>query len=439
MFISKDSQNLIKRLQTCGHKAYAVGGVVRDFLMGKKCSDTDITTSATPNEVTECFKDYKLVLTGLKHGTVTVVLNGKNYEITTFRKEFGYTDNRHPDGVNFVTNLSEDLSRRDFTINAMAYNEEEGIIDLYGGQNDIKNKIIKTVGNADQRFKEDALRILRALRFSSRLNFKIEKNTKIAILKNANLLKNISVERLYSELTGILLGDAVESVLLEFKEVFFTLIPQLKDCDGFLQKSKYHKYDVYKHIVKSVSLSKKDKIVRWALYLHDIEKPSCFSRDGDGVGHFYGHQTKSAKTAVEILKHFKAESYVISTVNSLIYLHDSKTELTRSEIKMQMSKYSYEFLKLLTHVRVGDALAHAFPYSQVRAKNARAYLNTVKDVIKNKECYTLKQLCVNGQDVKNLGYNGAQIKEKLNFLLKAVIYDEVKNEKSELLRYIDEK
>ncbi len=439
MFISKDAQNLIQKLQSCGYQAYAVGGVVRDFLMGKKCSDTDITTSATPDKVIECFKDYKVFLTGLKHGTVTVVLNGKNYEITTFRKERGYTDNRHPDGVDFTSSLKEDLVRRDFTINAMAYNEDDGVIDLYGGQQDINDKIIRAVGNPDERFKEDALRILRALRFASRLNFKIEKETKIAILKNAHLLKNISVERIYSELTGILLGNGVEEVLLEYKEIIFTVVPKLKDCDGFLQKSKYHKYDVYTHIVKSVSASKKDKIIRWALLLHDIEKPNCFSIDENGAGHFYGHQVKSAKTAEEILRYFKADNFTVSTVSSLIYLHDTKTELTRAEIKWQMSKHSYEFLKLLTGVRIGDALAHASPYAQNRVKNAKAYLTVVKDVLNSKECYTLKQLAVNGKDIKNLDFKGEKIKEKLLFLLKAVIDGKVKNEKDELLRYAYEK
>ncbi|MBO5851673.1 MAG: hypothetical protein J6R29_05035 [Clostridia bacterium] len=439
MKLLKDSKILIDKLNACGFEAYAVGGAVRDFLMGKENSDIDLTTSATPSDMLKVFKDYKVILTGVKHGTVTVVLNGKNYEITTFRKDGGYFDNRHPNSVEYISNLHEDLKRRDFTINAMAYSEKDGVIDLFNGKEDLKNGTVRAVGNPDLRFKEDALRILRALRFASTLNFKIEKETATAIINNAQLLKNVSVERIYSELCGILVGKGVEEVLTNFKEVFFVIIPELKRCDGFLQKSKYHAYDVYTHIVKSVALSKSDLIVRLALFLHDIEKPSCFSVSSDGAGHFYGHQVKSSRTAERILKGFKADNKTIRAVTSLVYMHDTKTELPRPQIKRQMAKYGVEFLAYLTEVRIGDALSHAKPYDEGRVKSAKKYFSQVEDIIKNGECYTLKQLKVNGTDVKGLGFKGEQISEKLNYLLNAVIDGKVKNNKQELLEYLNVK
>ena len=439
MNLLKDSKILIDKLIDCGYQAYAVGGAVRDFLMGVKNSDIDLTTSATPSEVLEVFKDYRVILTGAKHGTVTVVLNGKNYEITTFRKESAYFDNRHPDAVEYITNLQEDLKRRDFTINAMAYNESEGFIDIFNGKEDLTNKIIRAVGDPDLRFKEDALRILRALRFSSTLNFKIEENTANAIIKNANLLKNVSVERIYNEVSALLLGQGVEEVLIKFREVFFVIIPELKRCYNFNQKSKYHAYDVYTHTVKSVSNSKKDLIVRWALLLHDIEKPSCFSVSSDGAGHFYGHQIKSSKTAEVILRRLKADNKTINLVKNLIYLHDSKTDLTRAQIKRQMSKYDYEFLSYLTEVRIGDAIAHATPFVENRIKNAKNYFSTVNDILNKGECYNLKQLNVSGLDIQNLGFSGEQISQKLNYLLGAVIDGKVENSKAKLLEYLNAK
>lgn len=439
MKLLKDSKILIDKLNSCGYEAYAVGGAVRDFLMGVENSDIDLTTSATPSQMFEVFKDYKIILTGAKHGTVTVVLNGKNYEITTFRKEGGYLDNRHPNSVEYITDLKEDLKRRDFTINAMAYSQKDGVIDIFNGKKDLENKTIRAVGNPDLRFKEDALRILRALRFSSTLNFKIEENTAKAIIKNASLLKNVAVERIYTELNGILVGKGVENVLLNFKEVFFTIIPELKKCDRFMQKSKYHAYDVYTHTVKSVALSQSDLIVRWSLLLHDIEKPNCFSISSDGAGHFYGHQVKSSKTAEVILKRFKADNKTINLVTKLIYLHDTKTELTRAQIKRQMAKYGAQFLGYLTLVRIGDAKAHAEKYIEPRVKTATNYIMQVDDILKKGECYTLKQLDIDGQDVKNLGYKGEQISQKLNYLLDAVIDGKVENNKAKLLELLNAK
>ena len=433
MNFTKGGENLIKALENNGFEAYAVGGAVRDFLRGVNYSDVDITTSATPDEMLEVFKDYKVYKTGIKHGTVTVNVGGENIEITTFRTEKGYSDNRRPDQVTFVRNLEEDLKRRDFTVNAMAYNDSTGVIDMFGGQADLKNKIIRTVGNPDERFNEDALRILRGLRFASVLDFEIEENTKKSILKNYRLLSNVAIERVYIELTKLLMGKGVGRILLEFKEVFFHLIPKLKDCDGFLQQSKFHCYDVYTHIVKSVENSPCDKIVRWALLLHDIEKPNCFTVDSNGVGHFYGHQKLSAETSREILRGFKSDNYTINTVNQLIFLHDIPLESNSVAIKQFLNKYGYSFLKQFTGVRIGDALAHAEPYGKVRVENANLILSMADEIVKSGECYTLKRLAVNGDDLKALGYKGVEIKQKLDYVLNLVIKGKINNEKQDIL------
>ncbi len=433
MNFTKGAENLIKTLESSGYEAYAVGGAVRDFLRGVNYSDVDITTSATPDEMLEVFKDYKVYKTGIKHGTVTVNVDGENIEVTTFRTEKGYSDNRRPDEVIFVRNLEEDLKRRDFTINAMAFNNSTGVVDLFGGQADLQNKIIKTVGNPDERFNEDALRILRGLRFASVLDFQVEEETKKSILKNYHLLSNVAIERVYIELTKLLVGKGVGRILLEFKEVFFHLIPKLKDCDGFMQKSKFHCYDVYTHIVKSVENSPCDKMVRWALLLHDIEKPSCFTVDGNGVGHFYGHQKLSSESAREILRGFKSDNNTINTVGQLIYLHDIPLDANKVSIKRFLSKYSYSFLKQFSMVRIGDAIAHAEPYGSVRVENANLVLSMAEEIVKSGECYTLKRLAVDGNDLKNLGYKGIEIKKKLESILDLVIKGKINNEKQEIL------
>ena len=436
MKLTKGANLIIDKLTQGGYKAYAVGGAVRDSVMAVPFSDVDVTTSATPTQMLEVFKDLKVYPTGLKHGTITVVVDDESIEVTTFRTEKGYSDNRRPDEVTFINDLEEDLKRRDFTINAMAYNDKEGLIDYFDGVKDVKNKIIRAVGDADTRFKEDALRILRALRFSSVLNFEIEKSTKDAIFKNKKLLKNVSIERVYVELIKLLLGDGVERVLLEYREVIFEIIPELKASSGFDQKSTYHCYDVYTHIVKSLAVSKKDKIVRLSLLLHDIGKPLCFTIDDKGVGHFYGHQLKSAEMANSILKRLKVDNYTLNTVTKIIELHDTKTNLSRYEVKNFLRLYGIEFLELLTSVRLGDTYAHSKDCIEDRKNSIINMLEVAKDIIKNNECYLLKDLKINGNDVKSLGFSGEDIKNVLNNILFKVMKGELKNERQILLKAI---
>ena len=435
MKLTSGAKIIIEKLNSYGYEAYTVGGYVRDFLLGKNGGDVDITTSATPEQMLEVFSDFKVYLTGLKHGTITVNADGEMIEVTTYRVDGNYLDNRHPTSVKFVKSLSEDLKRRDFTINAMAY-DGNNLVDLFGGQEDLKNNLIKAVGDPDVRFREDALRILRALRFSSVLDFDIEKNTALAIKRNAHLLKNVSVERIFTEFNKMLLGKGVERVFMNFKEVIFEVIPELKAGDGLSQKSKFHAFDVYEHIVKSVALSKPLKTSRWALLFHDVDKPSCYSEDEEGVGHFFGHQQKSANMAVKILKRLKADNNLISDCYSLIYLHDHKTELTRGEVKKLLYKYGVSIIEKLIEVKIGDALAHAAPYDQIRMDAIFEFEKTVKDIIKNGECFTLKNLKINGNDLKELGFSGKDIKQKLISLLYDVMYDKVENDREKLIERV---
>lgn len=440
MELNSGAKTIIDKLNAHGYQAYAVGGFVRNFFLNIPVLDVDITTSATPKEVIEIFKDYKVYLTGLKHGTVTINVMGENVEVTTFRVDGDYKDCRHPNSVAFVSNLEEDLKRRDFTVNAMAYDGNE-LIDIFGGQEDIKNRIIRAVGEPEKRFEEDALRILRALRFASVLDFEIEEKTALAIDKCAHLLKSVSKERVFLELTKMLLGDGVERVLLKHKRAIFEVIGELQRCDGFEQNSKFHAYDVFVHTAKAVALSVKDRAVRWALLLHDIEKPSTYSVDENGAGHFYGHQKKSADTAVKILKSLKADNNLINEVRFLILLHDHKTEISRGEIKKLLNVYGVSVIKKLVDVKIGDALSHAQPYAEERKLLTLKFSKTVNDIISNNECFTLKRLKIDGNDVKRAGFNGAEIKRVLTALLNDVMFDKVKNDRTELINrlYNDER
>ncbi len=420
-----------------GYTAYAVGGCVRDLLLGKSINDIDICTSALPEQTAEVFKnDYKVIYTGLKHGTITVIVDGKPYEITTFRKDGNYLDNRHPESVEFVNDLKEDLARRDFTINAVAISSKGELFDYFGGQTDIKNKIIRCVGDANKRFQEDALRILRALRFASVLGFKIEENTKRAIIDNKQLLKNISAERVYAELTKLLLGDNVESVMNEFAEVIFEIIPELRPCYKFDQKSKYHCYDVYRHLINSVAQSKKNVVVRYTMLLHDIGKPQCFVMDENGVGHFYNHPVESVKIAKNVLWRLKVDKRTFATVLTLIEYHDSLMRLTHSGIKKWLRILGTENFRLLLEVQRADAKAHADWVIESRLKqidDANAIFN---QILESHECYSFKALAVNGYDLTTAGYKGVEVGIMLENLLDKVISGELKNDKKILLDYV---
>ncbi|HBF86200.1 MAG TPA: CCA tRNA nucleotidyltransferase, partial [Clostridiales bacterium] len=363
------AEKIIETLEEKGYKAYAVGGCVRDLLLGKIPDDYDVATSAFPEEVIAVFGRENVATTGLKHGTVTVILKGKPFEVTTFRSESGYSDHRRPDSVKFVGSLAEDLKRRDFTVNAVAYNGKEGLIDLYGGLSDLENGVIRAVGDPYERFSEDALRILRAARFSAALGFKVEEKTARAAEELAKDLEKVSEERIFAELTKLLAGKNATETLLKFHGVIFAAIPELGPCYKFLQRSKWHRYDVYEHTARAVGYVKGGAVEKWTMLLHDIGKPDCFSVK-DGEGHFYGHNLRSAEIAKAVLKRLKAPKAFSEKVVTLVSVHDKPIRFTSAAVKREMSAIGKDLFSSLLEVKRADNLAQGTPLALSETGNA---------------------------------------------------------------------
>ena len=424
-----------------GCKAYAVGGCVRDYLLGKPEKDIDITTSAKPETVEEILKqnNIKVIETGLQHGTVTAVLNGENYEITTFRKDGEYKDNRRPESVSFVDDVKEDLSRRDFTINAMAYNHKEGIVDLFGGKKDIDNKVIRAVGNADLRFKEDALRIMRALRFSATLCFDIEESTKKAIFDNMYLLDNIAKERIFTELKKLLAGDNALQVLDAYKEVIGVVIPELKPAFDCVQNNPWHIYNVYDHIIHAVDAAPKDEIIRLTMLLHDIGKPSVKTTDEKGIDHFKFHAPVGADIAKKVLKRFKVSNEVYDKVTTLIRYHQGVENVDDIRVKRWLAKIGADYTKALFKVRISDLYAHNPGKIGYELKKLNEFLIELDEIVAAGEAFKISDLAVNGNDLIALGYKGKEIGEKLNEILMLVVDDRLNNTKEDIVDYLNRK
>lgn len=430
----ESAARIIDRLSMSGYKAYAVGGCIRDSIMGKIPYDWDICTSALPEEVLEVLGEKNIVENGLKHGTVTVHIDGENYEITTFRTDGEYLDNRHPENVTFVRDLKEDLSRRDFTMNSLAYNDSEGLIDIFGGENDINDGIIRCVGDPDKRFGEDALRILRALRFSSQLNFSIEENTSVSIHKNAELLKNISAERIMTEFTKILMGQNVEEVLLNYRDIIAVFIPEIKEMFEFEQHNPHHVYDVWKHTVKAVACVKNERVLRLTAFFHDIGKPKTFTIDNAGKGHFHGHPEVSDRMANEILKRLKTDNHTISKVRLLIKLHDLRPKPDAKNVRRLMYETGSENFPLLMEIKRADALAQNPETHEYKLEYIRKLEEIYKQELEKKSAFNLKTLAVNGKDIINIGISdGRKIGMILEFLLDRVIDGDMENDRELLL------
>lgn len=424
----------IKLLEESGFEAYAVGGCIRDSIMNIKPHDWDMTTSATPEEILSVFKEYRTIPTGIKHGTITVIINDSLIEITTMRIDGVYNDNRRPDNVEFTKDIVKDLSRRDFTSNAIAYNPKTGLIDPFNGYKDINNKIIKCVGNPDKRFNEDALRIIRGIRFASVLGFTIENETSDSIHRNKNLLHNVANERIREELIKLLCGIDVESILLEYKDVIFTVIPELKSTDGFLQHTSYHIYDVWTHTAKLVSNITNNPVFRVAALLHDVSKPDKFYIDEDGIGHFKGHAKKSAKQSVEILSRLRFPKKDIQRISEMISLHEIRPDGNRKRIAHLCSDYSPEIiLDTLELIEADSKAKNPDFYDELHSMSELAKTQ-VEEIISNNECIKINQLDINGSDIKDLGFKGKEISLVMKLLLESVIDKEISNNKSELIK-----
>ena len=425
----------LKLLSDSGFDSYLVGGYIRDSIMNIPTDDVDITTSALPEEVKDVFAAYTVIETGLKHGTVTVILNKKHIEITTFRSDSLYSDGRHPDNVRFFRSLEDDLSRRDFTVNALCYNPDHGLIDNYGGIDDIRSMTLRTIGEPGDRFTEDGLRILRALRFSSVYGFNIERNTSISIHECKFMLEHISKERVYSELKKILSGKYILDILLDYHDIFSYIIPELKGMHGLDQRNFHHKYDVWEHTAHVVSEIDDQTDLRLAALFHDCGKPDTVSVDESGTGHFYSHASVSSKKAESALKALKCDNKTLETVSTLVKIHDSPIEETERAVKRKLNKYGESILRKLIALQRADTmgLSDEFRCRLDHFEKLELILNTV---IAENECFSLKKLRVNGNDLIKLGYSGKEIGEALSFLLNAVIDGKVQNEKTELTEYL---
>ncbi len=435
--IPRGAAEVMNTLEKNGFSAYVVGGCVRDALLGAEPHDWDICTSALPEETVACFTENRVIKTGIKHGTVTVKADRGFYEVTTFRIDGLYKDNRRPENVKFVSDITSDLSRRDFTVNAMAYNRRDGLIDPFGGADDLKSGIIACVGNAEDRFSEDALRILRALRFASVLGFKIEEHTSAAVHGSKHLLANISNERIREELIKTIMGKESFEVLSRYSDVITQIIPELEPCIGFEQYNRYHRYNVYDHIMHAVANYRgNDPTVSLALLLHDVEKPACFVRGEDGIGHFYGHAERSAVTAGKVFARLKLDNESRHNAVELIKNHDIIVNNNKKSVKKWLAKLGEEQFMRLIEVKHADMLAQADIDNARRSQDLHDLRDLARSVIEDGECITLKQLSLKGGDLVELGLSGSEIGDNLRRALEAVVSEKVKNEKDALIDYL---
>lgn len=433
--IPSGANEIIHSLQNNGYEAFLCGGAVRDSILNRSIHDYDITTSATPDEMMKVFKDKRIIETGLQHGTITILIDGEAYECTTYRIDGNYSDSRRPDSVTFTRSLEEDLKRRDFTINAMAYNDEVGLVDPFNGMEDIEHYKIRCVGRAEDRFSEDALRILRAIRFASQLGFVVDSDVSLNIHKMYKNLENISIERINSEFCKIAVSSDFCVQMVLYHEVFSLFIPEIKDMIGFQQNNPYHIYDVWNHTVHAIEYCESDDLVtRLAIFFHDFGKPHCYQDGEDGIRHFKGHGRVSADMTDEIMKRLRFDNDTREKVVELVYYHDATFEVGKKYVKRWLNKIGEEQFRRLLNVRRADIKAQADMDQETRLQKIDNIGYILDEVLQDDECFSLKDLAVNGKDLITIGYKpGKEIGEVLNNLLDSVISGEYINEKEKLL------
>ena len=428
---------LIGELEGAGYHAYLVGGALRDQLSGIPAQDFDLATDAAPDEMRRVFENRRILDHGEKHGTLCVFSEGAPVEITTFRTESAYSDARHPDEVAFTRSLEADLARRDFTVNAMAYSKRTGLIDPYGGKADLKRKRLRCVGDPDRRFSEDALRILRALRFCAVRGFSVEERTKRAIFDHVDALEHLARERVFSELEQTLCGKEICRVLIEFAPVFCALIPELFASVGFEQHSPYHCYPVYTHIARTVGEVRATPELRFAALFHDVAKPACFRPDATGRGHFPGHAERGAQIAKQALSSLRAPRALIDRVGDLVRDHDEKFKPDLISARRAIARYGKEYLLELLELERADALAHEPKSALEKRARLAAFIACIEEVCENGDCVSLKDLAINGEDLLSLSVPSEQIGRLLERALDAVIEGRANNRKEELLAYLE--
>lgn len=438
--IPEKAKYIIETIQNAGFEAYVVGGCVRDSILGRTPGDWDITTSARPEQVKQLFR--RTIDTGIQHGTVTVMLDKEGFEVTTYRVDGKYEDSRHPKEVTFTPNLEEDLKRRDFTINAMAYNETEGLIDIFGGMADIEAKLIRCVGNPEERFGEDALRMMRAIRFSAQLGYEIHKDTIDAIRKLAPSLQKISAERIQVELTK-LLTSAHPDTLREAYEYGITkvILPEFDAMMETPQKHKHHKYSVGEHTLHALMEIAPEKNLRYAMLLHDIGKPQTLTVDEGGTTHFHGHPAAGEEIARKILRRLRFDNDTVSVVTRLVRYHDYGNGVTPDLriVRRAVNKIGEDIFPLLLPVRRADILAQSEYMRTEKLENLELWKTLYQEMLLKKQCVSLKTLAVTGRDLIAMGMNpGRELGEILQKLLELVLEHPEWNTREILLRKAEE-
>ena len=431
--IPKPAKEILDSLHDAGYEAYVVGGCVRDSILGREPGDWDITTSARPEQVKKIFG--RTIDTGIAHGTVTVMMGKEGFEVTTYRIDGEYEDGRHPKDVTFTASLIEDLKRRDFTINAMAYSEEDGLIDEFDGLSDIEKQTIRCVGNPRERFTEDALRMMRAVRFAAQLGYSIEKDTRAAITELAPTLNRISAERIQVELVKLLTSPN-PGKMRELYETGITavVIPEFDRCFDTPQNNPHHAYNVGEHILKSIEAIEDSKVLRLTMLLHDIEKPSCRTTDADGVDHFIGHAEKGSETSVEILKRLKFDRDTMDKVKQLVKYHDYRFPAEKKNVRKAVNKIGEELFPSFIEIKRADTVAQSSYLQTEKFEWIDEIRRLYEEVLRDKECLSLKDLAVNGRDLIEKGVQpGKELGDILAAMLMDVLDDPQHNTREYLL------
>lgn len=431
---------IIDTIMEAGYEAYAVGGCIRDSILLRKPSDWDITTSASPYQVKELFR--RTLDTGIKHGTVTVMLDKEGFEVTTYRIDGEYEDGRHPKEVTFTRNLTEDLKRRDFTINAMAYNEKDGLVDIFGGLEDIRCKMIRCVGDPVERFSEDALRMMRAVRFSAQLGYRIEEETSNAIRVLAPDLKKISAERIQTELVKLLTSPHPDYLRMAYETgITKVVLPEFDLCMITEQKNPHHCYTVGEHTLVAMQAVRADKVLRLAMLFHDMGKPLCVTTDEEGIDHFHGHPSVSEEIAGNVLHRLKFDNDTIYMVKKLVKYHDQYIEPQPKNVRRAIRKMGEDVFPLLLEVKEADVQAQSDFLREKKEKNLKDVRDVYQRILEEKQCVSLKTLAINGKDlIDQTGMKpGKELGEVLNELLDLVTEDPARNTREYLLKAAKER
>ena len=438
VIIGKNTEKILTELENHGFEAYMVGGCVRDSILGRPCNDIDITTNALPEQMLAVFSGYKVIPTGIKHGTVTVLCGGESFEITTYRIDGEYTDHRRPDEVRFTADIADDLARRDFTVNAVAMDRHGNIVDPFGGREDMDAGIIRCVGVPQERFSEDALRIMRAVRFSSQLGFAIDKATAEAVHDMREQLADISRERVRDEIDKLICGRNAAEVLLEFSDIITAVIPEFKPSIGLDQRSPYHRYNVWEHTVRALDAAPAENMkLRRTLLFHDIGKPACMKLDETGRGHFKQHDRVGAEMTAEIMKRLHYDNKTITYTTALIANHSKKLR-NKTDVKKMMCRVGDElFFELMEMKKCDNCGKNEFVLKENIFFDELKELG--REIIKNDECRSIKGLAVTGSELVQLGLKGAEIGEVQHEMLELVMEEELPNSRDELLKYAEQR